>query len=194
MANTFAPFGFHPIRRLDGSAWSGNQTTRLLSGTNTTPVFFGDMVAVLSSGFVTVATDTTATGNAGIFVGCAYLNSGVGYYRWNRFWPGSGATGDVTAFIVDDPNVVLAVQSTGATPLAFADIGQNVTFVASTGNTLSGNSTFALNCTGSTAATYPFRVVALPETGISINTDNSSANNVVYVAWNNQFYKQTSGI
>jgi hypothetical protein len=31
MANPNAPFGFKPIRRLDGAAWSGNLTTRKLT-------------------------------------------------------------------------------------------------------------------------------------------------------------------
>lgn len=195
MANTFAPFGFIPCQRKDGAAWTGNQTAVKISATYTTPIFFGDLAVALGTGYINVASDTTQTANLGIFEGCRFMDTVSGFTRWSRHWPGNAISADATGYVVDDPNVVLRVQSTGSSPLTATDVGLNITFVASTGNTLSGNSTFAVNqSTAATTATFPFRIVGLPENGIDVNTDSGSANNVVYVAFNNIFWSQKTGI
>jgi hypothetical protein len=194
MVNSFAPFGFRSVKR-PGAAWTGGQTTRLIAANNTTPIFNGDVVQALATGYISVATDNTAGTNLGVFVGCAFLDPTSGFWRWNRHWPGVALARDAQAFILDDPGVVLRVQTTGSAPITAADIGFNIGFVASTGNTLSGSSTFAANAaTAGVAATFPFRVVGIPEPNMDPNTDNASANNVIYVAWNNQFYNQRTGI
>jgi hypothetical protein len=195
MANTFAPFGFHPVSRKDGAAWTGNQTTRLISQTYTTPIYFGDVAVALNTGYVNVASDTTLTANIGIFAGSAFLDPTSGFWRWSKHWPGTALTRDAQAFILDDPDVVLRVQTTGSSAITLADIGLNITFLASSGNALSGLSTFAANAsTAATTATFPFRIVGLPEPNIDPNTDNGSANNVIYVSFNNIFYQQRTGI
>jgi hypothetical protein len=45
-------------------------------------------------------------------------------------------------------------------------------------------------------ATAPFRIVALGNNGVFIGDgyDATSANNIVEVAWNDQIYKQQTGI
>src|SRR5215813_7616891 len=99
MANVNAPFGFRPIRRLDGAPYTG--------GFSQLKVANGDSNAL----------------NRGIFIGCHYLSTALGYNIWSNYWPGSGATGDVDAFIIDDPFVVYEVQGSTSTAIGFADIG-----------------------------------------------------------------------
>lgn len=205
MANTFAPFGFRPIMNADGSAWSGNQTLRRIVSTSAVPIFYGDLVAVLSTGYITVGA-ASATTALGIFVGCKYVNNGTGFMQWSRHWPGSGqntAAGDIDAYIVDAKQVVMEVQSTGSAALAMADIGINLDLLSSTGSQITGMSTHAVNANSlATTTTFPFRLWAVPGalgTGsvypsVSANFDAASANNTVQVIWNDYFYNQIQGV
>lgn len=199
MANVNAPNGFTPVRRLDGAAWTGNQTQRKIVATSTAAIFKGDLCQVLATGYVSAlaAADFTsgAAGTAfAIFQGCYFQASAFGYQRWSNFWPGSGNTSgtDITCFVVDDPNVVLEVQCSGG-PVVFADIGANVNGVSSSGNALSGISNQTISASGGTSATAMFRIVGLP-VGVGPGLDATSASNRVEVAWNTQWYKQTTGI
>lgn len=205
MANTFAPFGFRPIMNADGSAWSGNQTLRRIVSTSAVPLYYGDLVAVLNTGYITAGA-ASATTALGIFVGCRYVPTAFGYMRWSNFWPGSGqntAAGDIDAYIIDAKNVVLEVQSTGSAAVTIADIGANIDLVSSSGSAITGMSTHAVGANGvATTATFPFRVWAVPGVSaagsiypsVSANMDAGSANNVIQVVWNDYFYNQTAGV
>ncbi len=201
MANTFAPFGFRPIMNADGSAWSGNQTLRRIVSTSTAALFYGDVVAVLNTGYITAGA-ASATTALGIFAGCRYVNSGTGYMQWSKNWPGSGnntAAGDIDAYIIDAKQVVLEVQSTGASAITIADVGINADLVSSTGSQITGLSTHSINATNlATTSTFPFRIWAVPGSSIypavSANFDAASANNVVQVVWNDYFYNQIQGV
>jgi hypothetical protein len=59
----------------------------------------------------------------GIFVGCRYFSTSQKKSVWNNYWPGSDATGDVEAFVVDDPNSRWKVQAGGAAAITQASIG-----------------------------------------------------------------------
>ena len=72
MANTNSPFGFKPIRRLDGAAWSSCHTTKRMQIT-AGACNRGDVVKQLADGTVAVATVLGGAGNLGIFVGCHYM-------------------------------------------------------------------------------------------------------------------------
>lgn len=188
MANIDSAFGFRPIKRLDGAAWTGNHTTRKML-TNATALNRGDLVQALPSGYVQAMTGAvTDHSPVGVFVGCHYLASSLGYPIWSNYWPGAGATGEVDAFIIDDPLVVFEVQA-AAGPITFADIGMtaNPTVVAST----TGFSKWSL-ATPASLATAAFRVVALGDGAPSVGNgyDHTTAYNIVQVAWNDQIYKQ----
>src|SRR4029077_6067681 len=102
MANTNSPFGFKPIRRLDGAAWSSAHTTKKMQIT-AGACNRGDVVKQLADGTVAVATVLGAGRNLGIFFGCHYLAAALGYPIWSNFWPGAGATVGtlVDAFVID---------------------------------------------------------------------------------------------
>jgi hypothetical protein len=201
MANSFTPIGFTAVMRRDGSAWTGNQTPRKISATSTTAFYKGDLIAVLPTGFITAGAAGVTTA-LGIFQGCRYVPTAVGYMRHNNFWPGSGnntAAGDIECWIIDDPGAVFEVQSTGAAPLTIADLGINIDVLASTGNAFNGLSTQAVNAaTAATTATFPFRVWAVPgssvPSAVASNLDPTAANNIVQVVWNNFHWTQTTGV
>ena len=192
MANIDSAFGFRPIRRLDGAAWTGNHTTRKMAN-NAGALNRGDVVMHDTSGLVKVATAGIAVGTAlGVFVGCHYLAASLGYPIWSNYWPGAGAVGEVDAFIIDDPFVVYEVQSVSG-PVTVADIGLNadVTIVAST----TGFSKWTLAAPAVTA-TLPFRIISLgsPASMVGNGYDHTSQFNIVEVAWNAQYHKTALGV
>jgi hypothetical protein len=193
MANTNAPFGFRPIRRVDGAAWSGNHTTCKMQNT-AGALNRGDLVQQLADG--TVAVGAAAVGHfmRGVFVGCHYLAASLGYPIWSNYWPGAGAIGLVDAFIIDDPNVVYEAAAS-AGPITLADIGSNADIVVAASTT--GFSKWSLGVpTQAASATFPWKIVALGNGGFPIQDgyDATSANNIVEVSWNDMFFRAGIGI
>ena len=192
MANIDSAFGFRPIKRLDGAAWTGNHTTRKMLN-NATALNRGDMVQALPSGYVQAMTGAVTDHSAiGIFVGCHYLAASLGYPIWSNYWPGAGAVGDVEVQIIDDPSVVFEVQA-AAGPILLADVGMtaNPTVVAST----TGFSKWTL-ATPAASATAAWRVVGLGDPAVMVGNgyDPTTAFNIVQVAWNDHIYKQMVGV
>lgn len=177
MASTAAPYGLRPIKRADGLPYAGAVSHYLIDpageGTN---LFNGQVVTLGADGYVALATATGAdattnalptgtnlTGALGVFTGCSYVNA-QGQLIFSQYYPtgyAAPAGTKITAFVVDDPNVLFQVQldGTGAQTV----IGTNTFFAAaqstSTGSTTTGNSTSALKATVVTT-TAAFRIVA----------------------------------
>jgi hypothetical protein len=189
MPNTNAPFGFRPIRRLDGAAWSGNFTQKKMQNT-AGACNRGDVVKVLADGTVAVTTAGAVNANVGVCDGFRYTVAALGYPVWTNYWPGAGATGLVDVFVIDDPFVVYEVMA-AAGPITLADISANadITIAAST----TGFSKWALSAPASGAGSdvLPWKVVGVGNAGVYISDgyDATAANNIVEVAWNNHNYK-----
>ena len=188
MANTNAPFGFRQIKGT-GSAPTYEQSVRKIASNNTTAIYYGDAVIPLTTGYIAQATASTVR-MEGIFVGCKYTSVSQKRTVWSNYWPGSDATGDVEAYIIDDPNAQFIVQSSdsgGTDPVAFANIGEYINIAVGSGNTATGISGMTVNVdTLATTATLPFRIVGLVENPPGANgTDISSEYNQVIVAFNN---------
>ena len=169
MANTFAPSGFLQFQGGAGGAPTFAQSTRRIASGNTTAIFTGDPVQPVTStatGYITQATAGGSVQLAGIFVGCKYLSTSLNRVVWSSYWPGSGATGDVEAYVIDDPNARFIVQTstssfpmTGSvTTMTSGVIGQNAQFTIGTGSTATGRSGAYLSSVGTTA-TFPFTIV-----------------------------------
>jgi hypothetical protein len=186
--------------------------------------------AVCANSGATISATSTASGTvtvfvpiAGVFVGCRYLSTANKYPVWRNYWPGSDANGDVTAYVITDPNAQFVVQTansnTTATAVGFSNIGQNISFnyndsVATgetNGNTASGLSTMfadqysliANSNAGAVANAYlPFRIIALANYVpgatsplVSINgNDNTTAYNKIVVGFNNSMPRAFAGI
>jgi hypothetical protein len=200
MANTFAPFGFRQCGSNIGVTTGFNfpTTDYLIANADGTNVFSGDPVTLLTTGFVTRSTAGTTT-IAGIFAGCKYFSTSLQRTVWSPYWPGSGATGNITAQVIDDPNAVFMVQvgNAGAAggPVVQADVGANVQFALGTGSTATGLSGAYIDysVTPAVTATLPFRVLNLLSS-VDIRTDNTSAGNLILVTFNAQQFKTTTGI
>jgi len=146
MANVDAAFGAKPVRHLAGGTIRTNEY-KIASGTSSN-IFTGDFVKLGATGYIDVA----AAGNRllGVFAGCSFTNSS-GEQVFSKYYPASTTTqnsGDITAFVYDDPNIVYAIQSSGSAD--FADIGNKADHVAGTGSTTTGHSKFEINGTTGT--------------------------------------------
>ena len=168
MANTFAPYGFLQYQGGAGGAPTFAQSTRKIASGNSTAIFTGDPVMPVigtATGYITQgAAGTTVL--AGIFVGCKYLSTSQKRTVWSAYWPGSDATNDVEAYVIDDPNARFVVQSsgtgfpvTGTTTTQTSGVqGQYAQFTIGTGNTSTGRSGAYISSVGTTV-TFPFIIV-----------------------------------
>ncbi len=185
MANTAAPFGFRQFKGT-GSSPTYEQVTMAIASNNSTPIYSGDAVVPVTgsaTGYIKQATASTVA-LAGIFVGCKYLSTSQKRTVWMPYWPGSDATGDVEAYVINDPNAQFVVQA-GGTNVGFAKIGQNIQLNVGTGNALSGQSGMYVE-TPATTATLPFRITGLVADPPGANgTDITGTYNLVIVQFNN---------
>ena len=189
MANTNAPFGFRPIRRLDGAAWSGNLTQKKMQN-NAGACNRGDVMKTLADGTVAVSTVGASNANIGVCDGFRYLSSALGYPIWTNYWPGAGAIGLVDVFIIDDPLVVYEVMAATG-PITAADVGANAEFTVTASTT--GFSKWSLTAPSIAAGSdiMPWKVIGVGNAGVFISDgyDAASANNIVEVCWANHHYK-----
>jgi len=213
MANTFAPSGFLQFQGGAGGAPTFAQSTRRIASGNTTAIFTGDPVQPVTStatGYITQATAGGSVQLAGIFVGCKYLSTSLNRVVWSAYWPGSGATGDVEAYVIDDPASRFIVQSSGtgfpvtgtATSQTSGVQGQLCTFAYSTTGATSGNANGGNNSTGRSTAyvnatattnTSPFIVV-----DYAVSFGNGGDQTTQYcnliVGFNNEVWRSNSAV
>ena len=192
MSNPNSPFGFLPVGPTPGSPTpSGALLPKRILYSNSTPIYKGDPVKLLASGYVSQWTQGTAASQlAGIFWGCSYLSTALGRTVNSSYWPGSDlASGYATAYLLpcigSGSNPMFKVQS-DSTQIAFADIGQNVDVTVGTGTAgIYGKSGASLAyATLGTTATLPFRVYDLYSTSAApgtAGTDDTSSYNIVIV-------------
>ena len=205
MANNFAPFGFRPVSTSNGPM-NWRISTRRIDSANATPIFKGDAVTPVlpANGYITQAsnTSTLTAPIGGIFWGCQYLSTSQKRIVWNQYWPGSDATGDVIAYVIDDPNARFVVQSSGAAFNISGDVynfgsspvGQYCNLNVGVGNTLSQQSGMFVD-TIATTGTFPFIItnMVLDPPG-SNGTDPTAIYNWVEVGFNNEWLRTNSAV
>ena len=200
MTNVFAPFGFADSHRL-GAAPNYQHSRRWISPSNATPIYCGDPVVQLSTGYIAAASPGS-TQIAGIFLGCEYMSISQRKWVGNNFWPGADAvlSVGVAAKVIDDPLMAFRVQGNGQITLAM--VGLNAQFAQPSGLNPDphalGRSSIALDITGTVPAatnTLPFRILDLiTDPPGSNGTDTTNPYNWAYVTFNNQDFKSLTGI
>ncbi len=167
MANVNNPFGFLPVQSAVGAASNFENIQAQIAYNDTTKIYRGDPVKLLSTGYVSQWTAGTGVSQlAGIFWGCSYLSSAQGKVVSSQFWPGadvaSTAQSSISCWLlpcIGTAAPLFRVQS-DSTGVAFADIGQNCEVTLGTGSTYTGQSG-AYIASLNTTSTLPFRVVQL---------------------------------
>jgi hypothetical protein len=166
MSSVAAPFGLRPIGRLDNGSLEVFRQYPIASayGTN---IATGDIVQLVDGGTATTIEKQSATGDdttdidiVGIFMGCSYTDPNTGQKVFSQLWPASTVASDAMAFVVDDPNVLFAIQADGA-PANVNDIyGKNCLLVQTAPNTTFKVSRVALDISElDTDANNPIRVI-----------------------------------
>ena len=80
MATTAAPYGLRPINLIGGQLFAGSTRQIKIASGYASNIFFGDIVALSSSGVIVKVTnvgsaaDQFPAGVVGVFLGCTYTD------------------------------------------------------------------------------------------------------------------------
>jgi hypothetical protein len=178
MPSVASPYGLKPVNELGGLPYAGSTRSIPINPAGlASNIFFGQVVAINSAGYITLVTTVGDTGTPfpagtiGVFVGCQYVNV-QGQTIFAQYYP-AGTTGPILAYVIDDDRCVFQVQANG--PMTQAKLGENVFFSAAqsstTGSTVTGNSRSSVSTVSQTGAAA-FRVVAFVDmVGFSVIGD-----------------------
>ena len=137
-----APYGFQAINRVDGTPYAGQTRLIPIASTYNTAIFAGDLVQIVAAGTIEKFTGTTTGSPSGVFVGVQYVNS-LSQFTPAQYYPGTSVT-EAFAIVVDDPMAAFKVAVTAAnstmSSAARAGVGANMSVLAGTGDTATGNS------------------------------------------------------
>jgi hypothetical protein len=198
MANVNAPFGFRRYFGGSGGVPTFNQSVRKVAS-NAAAIYKGDPVIPVTgaaTGYVIVGSPGTVRID-GIFNGCKYYSVANKRTVWSNYWPGSDASGDVEAYIIDDPDAQFVVMGNSTTfnitgslsTWTSSPVGQYAQYAIGTGSTSTGLSGAYLNSLGTTV-TFPFIVRGLiTDPPTSNGADPLTAYNWVIVGFNNEWMR-----
>ena len=137
-----APYGFQAINRVDGTPYAGQTRLIPIASTYNTAIFAGDLVQIVAAGTIQKFAGTTTGSPAGVCVGVQYVNS-LSQFTPAQYYPGTSVT-EAFAIVVDDPLAAFKVAVTAAnstmSSAARAAVGSNMSVLAGTGDTATGNS------------------------------------------------------
>lgn len=196
------PYGLKPINLIGGQVFAGQTRQYQIDPAGFAGnIFYGDVVKLVSTGYVEKDLGEATATPLGVFQGCSYVNA-QGQVIFAQYYPTGYAapTGTyITAYVQDDPDllfkaVLVAGQTEGGngltpTYLSRSVIGTNAELVQNAGLTSTGDSRIGVYTTGSTGtASLPIRIIdVVPDTA------NSSGNFVeVICKWNAPYVVSTS--
>ena len=196
------PYGLKPINLIGGQVFAGQTRQYQIDPAGFAGnIFYGDVVKIVSTGYIEKDLGEATATPLGIFQGCSYVNA-QGQVIFAQYYPTGYAapTGTyITAYVQDDPDllfkaVLVAGQTEGGngltpTYLSRSVIGTNAELVQNTGVVATGDSRIGVYTTGSTGtASLPIRIIdVVPDTA------NSSGNFVeVICKWNAPYVVSTS--
>jgi len=196
------PYGLKPINLIGGQVFAGQTRQYQINPAGFAGnIFYGDVVKIVSTGYLEKDTGQATATPVGIFQGCSYVNA-QGQTIFAQYYPTGYAapTGTyITAYVQDDPDVlfkaVLVAGNTeggnGLTPafLGISVIGTNAELVQNAGLTSTGDSRIGVFTDGNTGtASLPVRIIdVVPDTA------NASGNFVeVICKWNAPYVVSTS--
>ena len=193
MSNQLEKFGLRPYRKLDGTPLVGAQNRYTIKPGYGTAIYQGDMVVPVSTGNIERHTAGNAAAVVGVFNGVFYNDPTTQKPTYKNYYPGgiTPTQGDITAFVVDDPDAVFLMDADAA--FTRADLYKNYSVTNTTGVTQTGISKVQLDVSVSGVATT-FAVQAIDISQDPDNSDTSAANANILVRINNHFYRSGTGI
>ena len=193
MANQLEKFGLRPHRKLDGTPLVGAQNRYTIKANYGTAIFQGDLVIPTSTGNIERHTGHTSDAVVGVFNGVFYNDPTTQKPTFSNYYPGSinPTQGDITAFVVDDPDAVFLVDADAA--FTRADLFKNYSVTTASGVTQTGISSVQLDVSQSgTTATFAVQAIDISQDPDNSDTTTSNANILVRI--NNHFYRSGTGL
>jgi len=185
MANIDAPFGFRQVGGLGSRPTSEGTSQYKISNGQTGAIYAGDVVALgavgsdqaggaIAAGYVG-SSETDTTRNVGIFNGSLYQDPTTNKPTFQNYWPGdiTVTTGDIDAFVYDNPSDLFEVQSTGTLTQAIVGQACDMTYLAGQ-SVNNGRSRESL--TAAASGNGMFAVLRLSEdpSNSDVSTDNAN--------------------
>jgi len=198
MAAVAAPYGLRAVNHLGGTPYAGSTRMYPIATGTATNIYYGDVVNVLGSGFLTqsrtvgTAAAPFVAGTVGIFVGCTFTDPILGNVTFRQNWPTGTVTADALAYVVDDPAAIFQVQANAT--VAAAALGSCCSIIAqatTTGNLLSGNSVTPVNAATLSVNQDAFKIVGFVDSPTSTVGD---AFTDLLVKFNPVAHAYTSGV
>ena len=139
MANSTAAFGFRPLGKLGGNPAAGGQDQYTIVDNYSSSIFQGDIVKLNVTGGVIVVDTSALTSIFGVFNGCLIESDpSTKKPKFVNFYSQTNITqGEIQAFVINDPNQLYLVKSTG-TALGTTAVGVTFKQVYAAGNTNNG--------------------------------------------------------
>jgi hypothetical protein len=193
MANQLEKFGLRPYRKLDGTPLVGAQNRYTIKAGYGTAIYQGDLVIPVSTGNIERHTAGNGTAVVGVFNGVFYNDPTTQKPTYKNYYPG-GVTptqGDITAFVVDDPDAVFLMDADQS--FTRADLFKNYSVTNATGTTATGISQVQLDVSASGTQTT-FAVQAIDISQDPDNSDVTVSNANILVRINNHFFRSGTGI
>lgn len=174
MANPNTPYGLRPYAHISGNPYSGAVRTYYVPATNSTALYLGDPVMLVTNSSDGNGIQTVAIASAGdsaqilgSFLGISN-NAGMQVITLQQTQTPYLAAGQAAyVYVCDDPTLLYAVQedSAGGSSMVSGASGRNANLVAGTGNTYSGQSGWQLQTSSlNTTAAHQLRIIQiLPE-------------------------------
>ena len=168
MSATKAFRGFVPSR-MKGGAYNNEAVTDMITltstgmtGSPTNNIFTGDPVVMPGANFTTISPYIAATLKAsGVFMGCQYVENGE--QKFSRYWNGGTSATDIKFFVITNPDQTYHIQASLSLSAVELLITKNynvtVSSTASSGNTVTGQSSYYLDGAAGTEATAAVRVI-----------------------------------
>jgi len=193
MANQLEKFGLRPHRKLDGTPLVGAQNRYTIKANYGTAIFQGDLVIPTSNGNIERHTGHTSDAVVGVFNGVFYNDPTTQKPTFSNYYPGSinPSEGNITAFVVDDPDAVFLMDADEA--FTRADLFKNYSVTTAGGVTQTGISSVQLDVSQSgTTATFAVQAIDISQDPDNSDTTTSNAN--VLVRINNHFFRSGTGL
>ena len=168
MSTTKAFRGFIPAR-MKGGGYNNEAVTDMITltstgmvGSPTNNIFTGDPVVMPGVDFATISPFIATTLKAaGVFMGCQYVENGE--QKFARYWNGGTSATDIKFFVITNPDQAYYIQASLSLSAAELIITKNynvtVSSTASSGNTVTGQSSYYLDGASGTNATKAVRVI-----------------------------------
>ena len=180
MSTTKAFRGFIPARK-KGGGYNNEAVTDMITLTSTgqgqspsNNIFTGDPVVLPGANFNTISPFIAGTLKpSGVFMGCQYVENGEP--KFARYWNGATSATDIKFFVITDPDQTYYIQASLSLSAAELAIVKNynvtVSSTASSGSTVTGQSSYYLDGASGTEAAAAVRVLGRAQFPDELDSD-----------------------